>query len=212
MVMTSVEGTPIQLRFPEEEEVPETKRHLEIRTALYQSLKQELADRAAIGSEQFVYWDPTDPRQCLVPDIFVRLGVADHLFRTWKVWEHGAPQVAVEVISASDERDRDWSAKIDRYRHLGVEELVRFDPESLSEAIRVWDAVEGDLIERPHETAPRCNVLSAFWIVVSDPELGATLRLSRDAEGQDLYLTPAERAERRVAELEAELLRRGSAQ
>jgi len=33
MVMSSVEGSAAQLRFPEEEEVPETKRHLEIRTA-----------------------------------------------------------------------------------------------------------------------------------------------------------------------------------
>jgi Putative restriction endonuclease len=118
------------------------------------------------------------------------------------------PQVAVEVISASDERDRDWGAKLDRYRRLGVEELVRFDPES-SEAIRVWDAVEGNLVERSSEAATRCNVLSAFWVIVSNPDLGSTLRLSHDPEGHDLYFTPAERAERRVEELEAELRRRG---
>jgi Uma2 family endonuclease len=210
VVMTSIEGASVQLRFPDEETVPETKRHLEIRTALYQALKLALADRAAIGSDQFVYWDPTDPRQCLAPDIFVRLGIADHPFRTWKVWEHGAPQVAVEVISGSDERDRDWGAKLDRYRRLGVAELVRFDSESSTESIRVWDAVDGNLVERSYETAARSNVLSAFWVVATDPVLGPTLRLSHDPEGRNLYPTPAERAERRVEELEAELGRRES--
>jgi len=209
--MTSVEGAPVQLRFPEEETVPETKRHLEIRTTLYQSLKLALGERASIGSDQFVYWDPTDPRQCLAPDVFVRLGVADHPFRSWKVWEHGAPQVAVEVISGSDERDRDWAAKLDRYRHLGVEELVQFDPESTTDPIRIWDAVEGDLVQRSDETFKRSKALSAFWVVVSDPVFGPTIRLSHDPDGQSLYPTPAERAERRVEELEAELRRRGGA-
>jgi hypothetical protein len=57
--------TPVPVHFPEAELVPETKRHLEQRTALYQSLTVAFRDRALIGSNQFVYWDPTDPRQCL---------------------------------------------------------------------------------------------------------------------------------------------------
>ena len=211
LVMTSVDGAPNELRFPDEETVPETKRHLEIRTALYQALQLALGDRAAIGSDQFVYWDPTDPRQCLAPDIFVRLGVADHPFRSWKVWEHGAPQLAVEVISASDDRDRDWGAKLDRYRRLGVVELVRFDPENAVQAIRIWDVLDGNLVERAHEQTVRSNVLSAFWVVVSDPMVGPTLRLSHDPQGQSLFPTRAERAELRVKELEAELQRRGGA-
>src|SRR6266566_9266416 len=86
-------GTP--LHFPESAEVPETKRHLELRTLLYQVLKLAFAERAAIGCDQFVYWDPTDPKACLAPDAFVRLGQPDFLFRSWKAWEHGAPHVAV---------------------------------------------------------------------------------------------------------------------
>lgn len=197
-------------RFPAEAAVPETKRHLELRTLLYQLLKLAFADRAAIGCDQFVYWDPTDARACLAPDAFVRLGEADSLFRSWKVWERGAPQVAVEVISEADERDSDWEAKLDKYRHLGVTELVRFDPESSERPLRIWDASEDhELIER-ELAAPRAQsrCLPGFWLAIEQLETGLTLRLSHDEHGAELYLTPAESANERIRELEAELRNR----
>ncbi|MGC4091752.1 MAG: Uma2 family endonuclease [Polyangiaceae bacterium] len=209
---------PVPLHFPVVEQVPETKRHLEQRTLLYQILKLAFAERAAIGCDQFVYWDPTDPRQCLAPDAFVRLGVADEPFSSWKVWERGAPEVAVEIISRHDARDANWNEKVDKYRRLGVRELVRFEAEEDGAAsLRVWDAVESDLVERDGvERVAQSRVLSGAWVVVRDSESFAVLRLSRDPEGRDLYPTSAERAERardeaerRVRELEAELARRG---
>jgi Uma2 family endonuclease len=215
---------PVPVRFPESEVVPESKRHLEQRTTLYQILKLAFAERAAIGCDQFVYWDPTSPSECLAPDAFVRLGVRDDYFRSWKVWERGAPEVAVEIISESDERDRDWDAKLAKYRRLGVQELVRFDPECEPASLRIWDAVDGDLLERDLATGvgvSRC--LPGAWVIVPDLERGALLRLSRDPEGRSLYPTPVEEeaaarareasaratAESRVRELEAQLRRRG---
>ena len=44
----------VPLHFPSEATVPETQRHLELRTALYQLLWFQLADRATVGSDQFV--------------------------------------------------------------------------------------------------------------------------------------------------------------
>ncbi len=222
---------PVPVRFPESELVPESKRHLEQRTTLYQILKLAFAERAAIGCDQFVYWDPTSPRECLAPDAFVRLGVRDHYFRSWKVWERGAPEVAVEIISESDERDRDWDAKLAKYRRLGVEELVRFDPECEPASLRIWDAVQGDLLEREVVAGVALSrYLPGAWVIVPDPELGPLLRLSQDSEGRSLYPTPVEKevaaraqesaaraqeaaaraaAENRVRELEAELRSRG---
>lgn len=207
---------PRPLHFPEHEKVPETKLHLELRTLLWHFLKLAFADRALIGCDQFVYWDAANPRPCLAPDAFVRLGGPDELFGSWKVWERGAPHVAVEIISDHDARDRDWSAKLHAYRQLGVRELVRFDPEAPTAPLRVWDRLDNDLTEREPSSAPMpSNVLPGFWLVHHDANLGPSLRLSHDAEGHDLYPTPGEadarRIEadaRRIRELEAELAQR----
>jgi hypothetical protein len=199
---------PVPVHFPESAEVPETKRHLELRTLLYQLLKLALGDGAAIGCDQFVYWDPTDPRQCLAPDAFVRMGTKDDLFPTWKVWERGAPHVAVEILSEHDS-ERDWAEKLERYRRLGISELVRFDPDAKHGALRVWDAVGHDLVERQLDApAAQSRWLPGYWVIVTDASLGPSLRLSRDKEGKELYATAAEAGEARVRELEAELRRR----
>jgi hypothetical protein len=190
---------PVPVRFPEAELVPETKRHLEQRTLLYQVLTLEFGARAAIGSDQFVYWDPTDPRQCLAPDAFVRLGIPDEPFRVWKVWERGAPDLAVEILSDSDERDRDLAGKLEKYRRLGVRELVCFDAEREPASLRIWGTVDGDLVERKVEgLAAPSHCLPATWVVVSDATSRAMLRLSRDPEGKDLLPTPAEHERRRA--------------
>jgi Uma2 family endonuclease len=205
----SMSGAEQRVHFPVEAEVPESKRHLQLRTLLFQFLELAFANEAAIGCDQFVYWDATDPRVCLAPDAFVRFGQPDDLFQTWKVWERGAPDVAVEIISSSDNSESDWREKLAKYRSLGVSELVRFDPEA-SEPLRVWDLVAGDLLERALATRAVSRYLRGFWVTAEQPGVGLALRLSRDEDGTLLYLTPAESAEQRVRELEAELRRRPS--
>lgn len=206
---------PVPVHFPESEQVPETKQHFRLRTLLYEFLALAFADRATLGCDQFMYWDPTDPKACLAPDAFVRLGEPDQLFRSWKVWERGAPQLAIEVISEDDERDRNWEVKLERYRRVGVVELIRFDPNATDpeKVVRIWDAVEGDLAEREVTgSATPSRVLPGHWLIVQDVTLGPTLRLSHDAQGSNLYPTSREQsaqAEARIRELEAELARRG---
>jgi Uma2 family endonuclease len=180
--------------------VPEHKRHLELRTLLYRVLGT-LGGEHTIGSEQFVYWDPTDPSRCLAPDAFVRLGVPDSIFGSWKTWERGALDVAVEIVSDSDASSHSWEAKLQRYQELGIRELVRFDPDEASERqVRLWDQVGGELVERTDKTDKRerhlCRGLSLYWVVVPARGLPAVLRLARDAEGRDLVLTPEEAADR----------------
>ena len=215
---------PRPLHFPEHEQVPETKLHLELRTLLWHFLKYAFASSALIGCDQFVYWDAANPRLSLAPDAFVRLGGPDELFGSWKVWERGAPHVAIEIISSHDSRDRNWTAKLHAYRQLGVQELVRFDPEADAARLRIWDRVDNDLAERELSGAPAAsNVLPGFWLELHDAQLGPALRLSRDPQGAQLYLTPGEADAQRIAtdaqriaadaqrirELEAELSRRG---
>jgi hypothetical protein len=208
---------PRPIHFPTEETVPETRRHLILRTLLF-SVLRTFGDRACAGSEQFVYWDPTNPSRCLAPDAFLRLGVPDGDFDSWKTWERGAPELAVEITSDSDASDRAVEEKVRRYHEMGVRELVRFDPDApAGSRIRVWDRVQEDLVERVVEgdRAP-CATLKLWWVVVPGAGYPAALRLARDADGKDLVLTREEleararqEAEQRVAELEAKLARRG---
>jgi Uma2 family endonuclease len=190
---------PRPLHFPEHEQVPETKWHLELKTLVYQFLKVAFADQALIGCDQFVYWDAANPRMCLAPDAFLRFGGPDELFGSWKVWERGAPHVAVEIISDHDALDRNWEAKLLQYRHLGVRELVRFDADATENKLQVWHRVEDDLVER--EATGECvqsNVLPGYWLVVKDPKLGPSLRLSHDEPGRALFLTATEADAQRI--------------
>lgn len=197
----------------------ETRRHYELRTALFQLVKLALADRASIGSEQYIYWNGADPTRRLAPDLFVRLGVPDRLFESWKTWERGAPEVAVEILMDSDSTELAWDDRLRGYHELGIEELVRFDPVAPADTLRIWDRVDGDLVERQLDEPllAESAVLRMTWVVTQDAVLGRVLRLARNAEGTDLLPTPVEHearlravAERRVEELEAELRKRGT--
>lgn len=211
---------PTPIHFPESLEMPETGVHLELRTALYLLVRDFVGERGAVGSEQFVYWDPSDPRQCLSPDLIVRIGAAPGPFPTWKTWERGAPHLAVEVVSPSDAGEAAWQKKLAHYRRSGINEIARFDPADDRDPLRLWDRVDGDLVERDlaGEHALLCDTLGVHWCVRSDAALGRVLRLSQDALGQALVATAIEReraaiereraAMARIAELEAELRRR----
>lgn len=186
--------------------MPETGVHLEVRTALYLLVRDFVGARGAVGSEQFVYWDPSDPRRCLAPDLIVRMGAVPGPFPLWKVWERGAPHLAVEIVSPSDASEGDWQEKLAAYRKSGINEIARFDPEDETRPLRLWDRLEGDLVERElvGEHALLCDTLGVHWCVLQDAALGQVLRLSLDALGQALVPSAAER----IAELEAELRRR----
>jgi Uma2 family endonuclease len=220
------ERPPRPIFFPSGELVPETKRHLELRTILFAFLKRAFGDRAAIGSDQFVYFHAADPRRCVAPDAFVRLGAENDLFPTWKVWERGAPDVAIEIVSLLMGRgpvrfaqgrliedssppargldERPWADKLADYQQLGVRELVRFDPEAPTGVrLRVWDRVEGDLVPRlvaGERAASR--VLGGTWCIAPGDDVDIALRLE-DASGALLPTTAeAEEAEREAKEAE----------
>jgi Uma2 family endonuclease len=215
-------STPIV--FPEEAEVPETQVHFELRVLLYQLLCDHLGLEATVGSDQFVYYDAADPSRCVAPDVYVQLKAPTAKIRSWKVWERGAPDVAVEVVSPSDAPQTPWAEKLGRYQSMGVRELVRFDPEARpgEPLLRVWDRVDGALLERELEAGPwqcRSSVLDVRWVVAAAEDQPIALRFTAGLESEALVPTRREArkaeaearqaAEQRVRELEAEL-RRGS--
>jgi Uma2 family endonuclease len=209
--------------FPDEALVPETQLHLELRTILYQLLRDFLGDSVTVACDQFVYWVADDPSEVLAPDACVRRAPADGLLKSWKTWERGAPEVAVEIVSESDSSEAAWRDKLGRYRRVGVSELVRFDASASPPGrLRVWDRLDGDLVEREVEgEAALSTVLPCAWVVAPADDLPVALRLRSagadaalvatraEARRQEAEARRQERAEAgaRVAALEAELAR-----
>jgi Uma2 family endonuclease len=190
--MTMLGSDQLAVHFPVTVKMPESTWHFELRSLVYDFLTLAYGDRAAIGSDQFVYWDPTNPRVCLAPDAFVCLGAKDEHFGCWKVWERGVPQVAVEIASDS-EGELSFTEKFARYQKLGVSELVWFDPKFPEQPLRIWDFVGDQLLERRlFEPLAYSRHLCAHWLPVEDPSGGLTLRLSRDPHGLELFPTHAE--------------------
>ena len=213
------------LEFPSsspEWEVSGSLRHGRLCELVYQLLARISAGAHAVGPNQFVYFDAANPKRCLAPDAFLKRGVKPTLFPSWKTWQHGAPELCVEILSPSDtEEVLTLENKMERYRSLGVEELVLFDADApAGKRLRVFDRIEGDLVARliEGETTPSV-VLStlgapASFVVAPYGEVGDALRLARDgalipsdAEERDTANEERNAALRRVAELEREIAR-----
>ena len=214
---------PAPIVFRESAEVPETQLHLELRTLLYQLLQDAFGEQVTVGSDQFVYLDASDPSACLAPDVYLGLAPPEGLVRTWKVWERGAPAVAVEIASDSDAPELSWQQKLHRYHRLGVTELVRFDPTTEKGALRIWHRVDGGLAEREVKSErARSLVLDLEWLVAPAERLPRVLRvlhhgkqvmtrreaLAAATQTQQAEAEARQAAERRIQELEAVLLRR----
>lgn len=194
---------PIVFPTSSEDYVGETRRHLDNRTALYLALQDVFAGTATIGSDQFVYWNPKNKKLCLCPDIMVKLGVPDSPFDVWNTWEGGTLDLGVEIVSKSDLHDHPWEAKLERYKAAAVREVVRFDRENPEQPLRIWDRVDGELVERAagDRSFHSCRALGLWWTIATKGKT-RVLRLARDQEGADLLATPSE------ARLVAELARR----
>ncbi len=205
------------LHFPvsdPEWDMPESHRHKRLCEVLYQLLCAVLPpEHAAIGADQFVYFDPRDPRRKCAPDAFVKLGVPAQAITSWKTWEKGAPDLCVEILSAWDTEEKlTLPEKLERFEAMGVVEVVTFDAAApQGSRIRAWESVKGDLVERVVERESTFSVVLGKWFVVAPylaegrpplQRLEAALRLSDDAAGTGLVPTPDERdATRAVAEI-----------
>jgi hypothetical protein len=185
--------------------MPEGYAHLVLRMFLFELLSFKLGAQHCIGSDQFVYWNAREPRRCLAPDVFVRLGVAQTSFGSWKTWEQGGPpELAVEIISPNEGDGIPWQEKLGRYHELGIRELVRFDPEATEgKRLRAWDRLREDLVERHvSQDATPCLTLGLEWRVLPVRSQAVGLRLVDEA-GNPIK-TELEEAQARERRLEAE--------
>ena len=199
-------------------DMPESKRHRRLCFLLYEILTRHLGASSSVGSDQFVYFDRSNPRRCLAPDAFVKVGVPDEEFASWKTWTKGAPELCVEVLSPSDTTEKlSFAEKLLRYHALGALELVVFEVDAPEgQRLRVWDCIAEDLVERVVEgdTTP-CVTLGLQWVLApGGPELPVALRLAHPSgellptgEEAERAAKEAERAAREEAEREVARLR-----
>jgi len=188
--------------------MPESMRHKLLCIQLYQLLRRVVGASSSVGSDQFIYFDGENPKRCLAPDAFLKTHVKQTIFDSWKTWEHGAPELAIEVLARDTTEYLTMSQKLARYRALGVRELVVFNFDARAKRMRVYDRVRDDLVERVvvRESTP-CVVLTALlgqhceWVIAPADELPSALRLMK---GKRLVPTEAEQlaqVEREVAKL-----------
>jgi Uma2 family endonuclease len=179
-------------------------------TNLIFALEQALAPRVrvCVGGNQMMYYDITDRRRHVSPDVYAALDIEPGIREKWQTWREGGlfPQVVFEITSKSTAKE-DLGSKRALYARLGVEEYYIFDPagklRSPFQCFRRQGSqldpvpIAHDSIYSPALDLELCVVHS--WLRVIDPATGHP------------FLTPEEErqahlaAEERVARLEAAL-------
>jgi hypothetical protein len=141
-----------------------------------------------------VYLDASNPKRCIAPDVYAKATPRGEPIRSWKVWERGAPDLAVEIVSDSDAPALSWEEKLLTYQALGVKELVRLDLVSGQAPLRVWNRTQEVLTERLIDDASPANgvaslVFNFYWVIAPAGTLPKTLRIATRLE--PLLLVPS---------------------
>lgn len=196
-------STPI--RYPESDGKPmgETDAHIsqiiDLRFALAQFFRND--PQIYVAADLLLYYAEGDPREFVVPDVFVaRVSKGER--RIYKLWEEGrAPEAVFEITSTSTRRE-DLGTKKVLYSELGVNEYFVFDPtgEDLRPPLRAFR------LSGPDYQPLKEPFISESLSLELRVEAGR-LRLYDLPSGQRLMTPTEESAARRVAEAEVERLK-----
>ena len=199
----------------DEEDMGESPEQAEIIRLLIAVLEQLALERSwtdiYIGHDAFFAWMPAEPLVRVSPDVYLlRDPPAPPLPPSWQTWRtgHQAPLLAFEVVSEDWRKDYDLAPQ--KYAHLGVQELVIFDPRAARDpslpdrtALQVFRRMDDGLftLGQTGSGPIRCRTLDVYAVVCPTPR-GPRLRLARDGNGDVLVPTvaEAERAAREEAE------------
>jgi len=211
-----------------DEHVPESAWHSTAVMLLYALLQrwvEQSGRNAAVFSDLAVRVLPERPSVGFSPDLMVvdpaPPGARD--LSSLRLWESGhvVPAFVLEVVSPGHPH-KDYVDIPDQCAAVGVRELVIFDPVLAGpkahggpHRLQVWRRTDTGLFARAEagDGPLASEFLGAYLLPVDE---GRVLRVSSTPHGAGLWPTPeeAERAEKerayaRIAELEAELRKRG---
>jgi len=159
--------------------------------ALRQSLESQGRLRAAIGGNQFLYYNPANRRDNLSPDVYAALDVEPGSRDAWFTWDEGkAPDIVFEIASPSTWRQDVSTAprgKLTLYGRLGVREYYVYAPAALAPPRLRAFTLQGDGDElRLEEVAPRPN--GGVWSALLRAELRPAWASGTEWEPAGSYL------------------------
>ena len=208
--------------------VPESVPHRATAALLAQLWRAwvERTGRSALVAENLAYrWTERRPRIGIDPDVcLIEPAPPDQdSLKSLLLWRagHSAPRLAVEVVSENHPY-KDYDVVPDRYAASGVGELWVFDPELRGprkrggpHRLQLWAREEdGSFVRHFAGDGPVHSAALDAWAFVTED--GDRLRIADDEALTRRWLTIEEearaseqRALARIAELEAELARRG---
>ena len=190
----------------------ESDLHREEMVYLIQALQERFRDTpdVYVAGNLFLYYEKGVPSSVVAPDMLVVHGVSKEPRKSYKLWHEGGrvPSLVVEVTSDTT-RDEDF-AKKDRYRRLGVEEYIQFDPlgDYLSPRLQGLRLVSGRYVQmRPEKDGSLVSRTTGVTFRVEGTKRQSRLRLIRTDTGKILprfaESTAETEAQRERAEREA---------
>lgn len=138
--------------FPDSDGEPlgETDWHIKALLDTLETLQRYFADRVDtyVAGNNFLYWDQSNPRVCVSPDVYVVMGAGNHPRRVFQTWSEGSrtPSVVFEITSRGT-KERDFEEKFFLYeQELRVPEYFLFDPDGdyLDPPLAGYRLIEGE--------------------------------------------------------------------
>ncbi len=124
---------PAAVEYPSSDGKPmaESHRHAIATVNAWQGLTHYFSRRSDVyvGMDMLMYFVEGDPRQSVVPDVFVVRGAPKLPPRdNWLVWKEGrVPDFVLEITSRTTRREDEGRKRL-LYQHLGVAEYFQYDP------------------------------------------------------------------------------------
>ncbi|WP_165073604.1 Uma2 family endonuclease [Paludisphaera rhizosphaerae] len=193
-------------RFPDSDGKPMADSTIQYRwmVTIAENLEELFEDRldVLVACDLLWYFDQTNPKKCIAPDVFVAFGRPKAHRHSYKEWIEGhAPEVVFEIHSPSNTARR-MREKQEIYDERGVEEYYYYDPET--GRFQGWLRGEGGLesIEAVDSwTSPRLGV-------TFEPHPGKEALVIRRPNGEAFQHVQDIMRDRRVALRAAKIQRR----
>ena len=156
-----------------------------------------------VGANMFLYYEESNPRAVVAPDVFVVVGAPKRVRDSYLLWnEPKGPDFVLEITSRSTRRE-DQGRKKRIYASLGVGEYFLFDPtgDYLRPRLQGFVLRQGHYERLPTARLPHGQPsLSSEAVGLHLVVRGEELRLYDPDKGHDLLSYSEERATRKAAE------------